>query len=111
MIWNPDTCDCRIKLTNSYRWIETLKVCRLHKFLKNQTLLDEVMAQNRRFNSAFGSIDLSTEQRDLVVTAKKVNQLRIRTESLDNFDEHLPTEQTLTFFQNLKKILRGLNPL
>jgi len=118
-IWNPDTCDCRIEFNKRVNWIKTHNKCRLHKSLNGQNLLNEVLAQNRRFNTSIIIPDITDgiepspiirENLNRVKTARTVNKLRIRTENLDNFDEHLPIEQTLTFFQNLKRILRGLTP-
>jgi len=108
-LWAADTCDCIIEYSKNLIWISTKKTCRLHKALRGQLLLDSVMAQNRRFNLAF-NLDPTNDQFEIIDVAKTVNRLRIRTENLDNFDEHLPFEQPLTFFQNLKRILRGLTP-
>ncbi len=103
--WSPDTCDCKIEYNKNIQWIRTIKVCRLHKNLKQQNLLGAVLAQNRRFNLSFGDI-LTENQEKLIILSKNVNKLRIRTEDLTNFDEELPFEQPLTFFQNLRKTLR-----
>jgi len=105
-IWSPDTCDCKIEYNRNTNWVKTFKKCRLHKRFDGQLLLDNVLEQNRRFNLAFGSIDLTEDQQKLIRTARDVNKLRIRVENLDNFDEHLPFEQPLTFFQNLRRVLR-----
>jgi len=106
--WRPDTCDCEIEYNKNVNWISTIKKCRLHVRLNGQALLNAVTAQNRRFNLAF-SIAPTNPQLEIIYVAKSVNRLRIRTENLDNFDEHLPFEQPLTFFQNLRRVLR-LNP-
>jgi len=110
-LWRPDTCDCIIEFNQNVQWIKTVKICRLHKTLRGQNLLDTVLAQNKRFNSAFGvGVIFTKPQEDLIINSKVVNKLRIRVENLDNFDEHLAFEKSLTFFQNLKRILRGLIP-
>lgn len=107
--WSPDTCNCKIEVNNNFNWISTVRTCRLHRTLRGQNLLDTVLAQNRRFNHAFG-LDPTDEQFDIMKLSKRVNDLRIKTEpDLRNFDEHLPFEQPLTFFQNLRRVLR-LNP-
>jgi len=110
-VWKPDTCDCIIEYNDNINWVSTRKKCRLHKALNGQNLLNQVLAQNRRFNLALGDIqdELDIEETNL---SKEVNRLRILTErDLTNFDEELPTEETLTFFQNMKRILSRLNPL
>jgi len=107
-IYSPDTCDCKVEFNDNINWIKTHNVCRLHNGQRGQTLLDSVLAQNRRFNLAFGR-SISNPQRELIDAAKGVNRLRIRKEDLTNFDEHLPSEQPLSFFQNLRRLLR-LNP-
>jgi len=106
--WKPDTCDCKITYNNRINWVSTENKCRLHKSLNGQNLLDTVMAQNRRFNLAF-SINPTDNQLEIISISRQVNKLRIRTENLSNFDEHLPFEEPLTFFQNLRRLLR-LNP-
>jgi len=103
--WIPDTCDCRIVYNERIKWVETLEQCRLHKSLNGQNLLDIILAQNRRFNLSLG-IDITDIQSEKIVLSKHVNKLRIRVENLVNFDEHLPHEESLTFFQNLRRILR-----
>jgi len=108
-IWRPDTCDCIIEYNDNINWISDRKKCRLHKRLKGQTLLNEVLAQNRRFNLA---IPNATEQEEREINAAKtVNTIRIRRENLDNFHEHIPQHHDLTFFENLKRLLGRLNPL
>jgi len=106
MIWSPDTCQCIIEVNKRWNWKNTINKCRLHNLLNGQGLLDEVLAQNRRFNLAFTG-DLTDTRKELIKTARTVNRLRIlKDPDLSNFDEHLPTEQTLTFFQNLRRTLR-----
>jgi len=108
MIWSPDTCDCKLEINNEWNWISTIQGCRLHHGLKGQNLVDTVMAQNRRFNQAFG-LELTENQKEIISTAKELNKLRIQnepTKTNPNFDEHLPYEKPLTFFQNLRKKLR-----
>jgi len=106
--WISDCCECHFKVTNTFQWIKSLHNCRLHKALKGQSHLDAVMAQNRRFNLSLGR-DLNETQVLKIDEAKEVNVLRIKKEDLTDFDEHLPHEfPTITFFQNLKKILRSL---
>jgi len=106
--WTCDTCDCVITYNNRINWVSTENKCRLHNSFNGQALLNEVMAQNRRFNTAF-SINPTDNQKEIISISRQVNKLRIRTENLNNFDEHLPFEQPLTFFQNLRRLLR-LNP-
>jgi len=117
-IWSPDTCDCKIEYNFRGNWIKSIKKCRLHKLLNGQNHLDTVKAQNQRFNQSItlrvfpdgvtpDAITLENIKR--IDESRHVNKLRIRSENLNNFDEHLPHEQTLTFFQNLKRVLR-LNP-
>jgi len=114
-IWRPDTCDCKIEYTPRLIWVKTWNKCRLHKSLDGQILLDAVLAQNRRFNNSIvlpfivdgvRPIGIIKENMDRIKLSKRVNKLRIKTEDLTNFDEELPHEQTLTFFQNLRRILR-----
>jgi len=107
-IWQPDTCDCKIEFNRNVNWIKSYNNCRLHSNLRGQTHLDIVIAQNQRFNLALGIIQ-TDEQIELTVLSKRVNLLRIKTEPTKNnpnFDEELPTEQTLTWFQNLRRVLR-----
>lgn len=88
--------------------MNTITVCKLHKKLKGQNLLETILAQNRRFNLSLGT-SLTEKQAEIINIAKNVNRLRIRTENLTNFDEELPheiTEEPLTFFQNFRRILR-----
>jgi len=108
--WTPSTCDCTIGYNDNVNWVSTVKKCRLHNRFNGQLLLDTVMAQNRRFNYGFPNPQTEA-QVQLIQEASGVNKLRIRLDAdLSNFDEHLPFEKTLSFFQNLKKILRGLVP-
>jgi len=107
-IWTADTCDCRIEYNDQINWIKSYDNCRLHSSLRGQMHLDTVLAQNRRFNLAFPE-PKTEEQDDLIRLSKRVNLLRIRiepTKNNPNFDEELPQEQTLTFFQNLRRVLR-----
>lgn len=108
--WSPDTCDCILEYNSRINWISTIKKCRLHKSLDGQALLNEVMALNRRFNMAHGITPDEIEFQDIAIS-KEVNVLRIRSENLDNFHEHLPEHHNRTFFENLKRILGRLNPL
>jgi len=103
--WSADTCDCVIRFNDNIIWIESIKKCRHHNLLNGQNHLDTVLAQNRRFNSALGLI-LNETQIEIINIAKHVNKLRIRVEPRQNFDEHLPHEEPLSFFQNLRRILR-----
>jgi len=82
----------------------------LHKRLDGQLLLDTVVAQNKRFNLAFG-FNPTLEDIEEMSISKDINKQRIRQENLDNFHEHLPEHHTRTFFENLKRILGRLNPL
>jgi len=82
----------------------------LHKRFDGQILLTTVQLQNRRFNGALGINPTEIEQ-DEIQISREVNKRRIRSENLDNFHEHLPTHHDLSFFENLKRILRSLNPL
>jgi len=107
-IWSPDTCDCKIEYNKQKNWIKSWNNCRLHDNLRNQTHLNTVTAQNQRFNRALGD-DQTDEQLHLTGLAKRVNQLRIKvepTKNNPNFDEELPHEQDLTFFENLRRVLR-----
>lgn len=107
-IWSADTCDCRIEYNERINWIKSHNNCRLHSDLRNQTHLNTVLAQNRRFNLAFG-ISPTEDQDELIELSKRVNVLRIRaepTKNNPNFDEELPFEQSLSFFQNLRRVLR-----
>jgi len=105
--WKPDTCDCIIEYNKNIQWLRTIKRCRLHLRLDRQTLLDEVLAQNRRFNSALGVID--NEEELLILTlSKEINKERIRRENLTNFVEDLPDrpeEMTVGFWENLRSRL------
>lgn len=107
-IWKPDTCDCKLEYNNRVRWTKTHNKCKLHISLSNQPLLDTVIAQNQRFNLAFNRSP-SESQIEIIALSKRVNQLRIRSEDLTNFDEHLPQEKTLAVFRTLRRLLR-LNP-
>jgi len=104
-VFQPDTCDCVVSYNKNIQWVETIQTCRLHKNLRGQNLLDIITIQQHKFNFAFGS-QPTDAQLELMQVAKTVNKLRIRTENLTNFDEHLPFEKTLTFFQNLRRVLR-----
>jgi len=106
--WSCDTCDCVIIYNNRINWVSTTKKCRLHNALNGQALLDTVMAQNRRFNLSLGITPTDIEL-DEISESRQVNKLRIRSENLSNFHEHLPTHHPRTFFQNLRNFLR-LNP-
>jgi len=103
-IWSPDTCDCVIEYNNRINWVKTFNKCRLHFSLNGQNLLASVLAQNRRFN--FSIINPTEEEQEDIITSREVNKLRIRTENLDNFHEHLPTHHTRTFLENLRNFLR-----
>jgi len=107
--WKPDTCDCIIIYNQNINWVETIQTCRLHRQLRGQNLLNDVIAQNRRFNSAHGLTPTEDEMDDLS-NAKSVNKRRIRSENLDNFHEHLPDHHPPSFFENLKNILRRRGP-
>jgi len=113
LIWKPDTCDCIIEFNNRGNWIATKQNCKLHHSLRGQNLLNTVIGQNRRFNYAFGiGVEITENQSQIIGISRNVNKLRIRSEpTIDNpnFDEHLPFEQPLSFFQNLRRLLR-LNP-
>jgi len=108
MIWHPDTCDCIIEINHQWKWISTIQNCRLHSNQRAQGLLNNVMAQNRRFN--YGFPDPQTDnQREIIQLSRTVNKLRIQnepTKNNPNFDEHLPFEKPLSFFQNLRRVLR-----
>jgi len=107
--WTPTTCDCKLEFNRNTNWVSTIRKCKLHKRLDGQLLLEAVLAQNRRFNNAFSPNNPTLEQSGLIGLAQRVNRLRIRTENLDNFVELLPSQQPLSFFQNLRRLLR-LNP-
>jgi len=108
-VWHCDSCDCIIEYTDRVFWVKSIKKCRLHKNFNGQNHLDQVMAQNQRFNY---SIPNPTEaESEEIAVSREVNKRRIRLENLDNFHEHLPEHHDLTFFENLKRILRRLNPL
>jgi len=101
-----DTCGCKIEVNDNFNWAGTIHTCRLHMNLRGQNLLDTCIAQSRRFNLAFGNSP-TENQFKIIYEAKIVNELRIRKDvDLSNFDEHLPFEEPLTFFQNLKRLLR-----
>jgi len=107
-IWRPDTCDCIIEYNDKINWIRSIQNCRLHSNLRNQSHLNAVIAQNQRFNLSLGD-EQTEEQMTLTNLSKHVNKLRIRTEPTKNnpnFDEDLPHEKPLTFFQNLRRMLR-----
>jgi len=105
--WQSDTCDCIISFNQRGNWISTKQKCRLHKLLNGQNLLNEALAMNRRFNLSITSPTLDEEED--IITSRTVNKLRIRSENLDNFHEHLPSHHTRTFLENLRNFLR-LNP-
>ena len=107
-IWSPDTCDCIIEFNKRINFIKSWNNCRLHSNLRQQDHLNTILAQNKRFNLAFGNIT-TDDQIELISLSKRVNVLRIRTEpqkNNPNFDEELPIEQPLSFFQNMRKVLR-----
>jgi len=100
-IFTFDTCGCIIEYTVNGKWRGTVKKCRLHERLKKQTLLDTVIAQNRRFNL---SMDITRQENATIVElSKRVNFLRIQVEDLTNFQEELPKERSIS---RLKRILR-----
>jgi len=107
--WHCDTCDCILSYNTRGNWVETFQKCRLHQNLDGQNLLDQVLAQNRRFNLVHGPTPTDIENEEITVS-KELNKLRIEQDP-SNFHEHLPTHHDLTFFENLKRILRSLNPL
>jgi len=109
--WYCDSCDCKIIVNENFQWVDTIQKCRLHKSFNGQNWVNQVLAQNNRFNGIFGNIVLTQEQKNEINLAKLINQRRIRQENLDNFHEHLPVEHTRTFFENLKRLLGRLNPL
>jgi len=97
---------CKVQITRDFGFLESIIKCRLHKSLRGQAHLDGVLAQNRRFNLSLGR-ELTETQTEKIDLAKEVNVLRITKEDLTNFNEHLPHEfPGLTFFQNLRRILR-----
>jgi len=107
-IWSPDTCDCIIEYNKRGNWIKSHQNCRLHDNLRGQNHKDTVVAQNQRFNMAFPE-PLTDNQREITFISKSVNRYRIQAEPTrnnPNFDEHLPFEQALTWFQNLRRVLR-----
>ncbi len=108
--WFVDTCDCIIEFNKNIQWIQTVRACRHHEHLRGQNMLNNVLAQSRRFNLAFGNVELTDNQIELVITAKELNKLRIRLEPRLNFDEHLPyevpAEPVLTWIQRLRARLR-----
>jgi len=67
------------------------------------------VAQSQRFNGSLGTV-LTDEIIQEIQAATEVNKIRIRTENLDNFHEHLPEHHDLTFFENLKRLLGRLAP-
>jgi len=108
--WNPDTCDCIIEYNQNIMWTNTIQKCRLHRSLDGQNLLNSVIAQSQRFNLSHGRNPTEIEIDDIVIS-RQINKERIRKENLDNYHEHLPEHHDRTFFENLKRILRSLNPL
>jgi len=88
-IWKPDTCECYIEYNGNFNWVQTYQKCRLHQRLKGQNLLDQIFAQNKRFNSQFGR-NPTNRQNDIVISSKAQNRLRIQREDLSNFQEDLP---------------------
>jgi len=107
-IWIPTTCDCEIEFNKNINWIKSHVNCRLHNNLRGQNHLDTVLAQNRRFNLAF-PLPNTPNQIEIIRIAMEINRLRIQAEpsrNNPNFDEHLPFEKPLTFFQNLRRVLR-----
>jgi len=79
--WEPDSCDCKIEfldpiINGNVIWVESFKHCRLHKMLRGQTHLDEVLIHNRSFNSRFP--DPTDSEIDVLVTEKETERDRIR---------------------------------
>jgi len=107
-VWTIDTCDCIIEFNKNVQWIKSINKCR-HHIQNGQAHLNEVLAQNRRFNSAFG-IDPTENQMEIISTARELNKLRIRLEPRLNFDEHLPyeipVEPVNTWIVRLRRLLR-----
>jgi len=108
MIWSPDTCDCMIEHNIRLKWIKSIRNCRLHSNLRNQNHLDVVVSQNKRFNFSLGIVQ-TEKQQEITNLSKQVNKLKIRIErdkNNPNFDEDLPHEKPLTFFQNMRRFLK-----
>ncbi len=107
--YHCDSCDCIIDFNSNVNWVNSFKNCR-HHIRSGQAHLDEVLAQNKRFNSAFGNIELSDNQKEIIITAKELNKLRIRVEPRIGFDEHLPfeipVEPVLSWIARLRARLR-----
>jgi len=100
MIWVPDTCDCKIEFDDNTQHIRTYLKCRLHKPLKRQTLLDEVIAYNQSFNLSFGD-EPDEDQQELIILSKRVTKLKIR---LGDFTGELPTQGSLTKLKNFLRL-------
>jgi len=104
------SCDCIISYNTQVNWVQTFKKCRLHKRFDGQLLLQTALDMSHRFERSLGTNTTEEEDQEILLSME-VNRRRIRTENLDNFHEHLPEHHPLSFFQNLKRILRSLNPL
>jgi len=105
-IWSPDTCDCILEYDENLRWKKTLLKCNLHRPLKRNRLLDEVLQYNRSFNLAFGRGNLTDDQVKLITLAKRVTKLKIR---VNDFTGELPTQGTLTKLKNFLRLSRRSN--
>lgn len=77
--WRPDTCDCivRVELPDMI-YVDWLQKCELHKDFTSQRLIDMVKAHNNGFNSRFGNIDLSLQQKTDIGSDKRAERQRIR---------------------------------
>jgi len=104
-VWRPDTCDCVIEYNENINWIKSHEFCKLHKSKRGQNHLNQVIAQNQRFNLAFGRGDLLEEERKILILSKRVNKLKIRSGDFTEDIPERPIEMTIGFWENIRSRL------
>jgi len=99
-IWKPDTCDCKIEYNADLNHIKTFVKCRLHQPLKNQDLLNAVIAYNQSFNLAFGAGELSKEEETIISLSKSVTKMKIRQGDFSELPPIIANESIITRLRN-----------
>jgi len=102
-IFRWDTCDCEIEYNDNIIHLRTFVKCRLHQPLRNQELLDAVIAYNQSFNLAFGRDELTDDQMKIITLSKAVTKKKIR---LGDFSELPPVLPIPSRIERLRNFLR-----